>query len=59
MFLTDVGQHLLVVPARVFLLSFPKRYVVGNATISGVNLRIFLGHVERDAYGHRRDAADQ
>src|SRR6266487_5476176 len=48
MLLTDVGKHFLVVPAGVFLLSFSKWYVVSDAAISGVSLRILLSHVERD-----------
>src|SRR5206468_4365599 len=46
--LTYVGKHLLVVPAGVFFLSFSKGYIVSDAAISGVSLRILLSHVERD-----------
>ena len=57
MFLTDVRKHLLVVPARVFFLSFSKRYVVSDAAISGVSLGILLSHVERDTNRERRCTA--
>src|SRR5205809_1659019 len=57
MLLTDVGKHLLVVPARVFLLSFSKWYVVSDAAISGVSLRVLLSHVERDTNRERRNTA--
>jgi hypothetical protein len=57
MLLTDVGKHLLVVPARVFLLSFSKWYVVGDAAISSVSLRILLSHVERDTNRERCNTA--
>src|SRR5438270_5919444 len=55
--LTDVGKHLLVVSARVFLLSFSKWYVVSDAAISGVTLQILLSHVERDTNRERRYTA--
>src|SRR5258708_33032478 len=38
MLLTDVGKYLLVVPARVFLLSFSKWYVVSDAANSSIGL---------------------
>jgi hypothetical protein len=57
MLLTDVGKHLLVVPARVFLLSFAKGYVVGDAAISSVSLRILLSHVERHTNRERCNTA--
>src|SRR5207249_8970669 len=38
--LRDVGKNLLVVPARVLFLSFPKWYVVGDAVDSSVSFRI-------------------
>lgn len=57
MLLSDVGVNLLVVPAGVFLLSFSKWYVVGDAAISGVSLRILLSHVERNTNRERRYTA--
>jgi len=42
MLLTDVSKNLRVVPARVFFLSFPKRYVIGDTADSGIGFGIFL-----------------
>src|SRR5438128_789014 len=55
--LSDVGKNLRVVPARVFFLSFPKGYVVGDTADSSVSFRILLSHLDRDTDWHRRDAA--
>ena len=52
-----IGQHFLVVPTRIFLLSFSKWYVVGDATISSVGFRILLSHVERDTNWEGRNTA--
>ena len=38
MLLSDVGVNLLVVPAGIFFLSFPKWYVVGDTADSSVRL---------------------
>jgi len=48
MLLTDVGVNLLVVPAGIFFLSFPKWYVVGNTANSGVRLGIIFSYLQRD-----------
>ncbi len=55
--LTNVRKHLLVVPAGIFLLSFSKRYVVGDAANSSIGLWILLGHFDRHTNWPRRDAA--
>ena len=53
---SDVGIHLLVVPAGIFLLPFSKWYVVCDAANSSVSLRILLSHVDRNANWRRRNA---
>jgi hypothetical protein len=55
--LRDVGVNLLVVPARVFFLPFPKWYVVGDTPNSSVSPRILLSQFERNAYWSHRNAA--
>ncbi len=57
MLLTNVRKHLLVVPARVFFLSFSKWYIVRDAANSSIGLWIFLCHFDRNTNWHRRDAA--
>ena len=56
MFLSDVGVNLLVVAAGIFLLSFSKRYVVGDATISSVSLGIIFSYLDWDTHWSRRNA---
>ena len=56
MLLSNVGVNLLVVPAGIFFLSFSKRYVVGDTTISSVRLRIILSYLDRDTYWSGRNA---
>jgi hypothetical protein len=46
-----------VVLARVFFLSFPKRYVVGDTANSSVSLGILLSHLNWNTDWHRRNAA--
>lgn len=57
MFLSNVSVNLLVVAAGIFFLPFSKWYVVGDAADSSIGLGIFLGHLDRNTYWHRRDAA--
>jgi len=57
MLLRNIGVNLLVIPAGVFLLSFSKWYVVSDAAIPGVSLRILLSHVEGNTNGERCNAA--
>jgi hypothetical protein len=56
MLLCDVSVNFLVVPAGVFFLSFPKRYVVCNTANSSVRLRIIFSYLERDTHWPGRDA---
>ena len=56
MLLSDVGVNLLVVPAGVFFLSFPKWYVVGNTAYSSVRLGIIFSYLERDTHWSGRNA---
>ena len=57
MLLSNVGVNLLVVPAGIFFLPFPKWYVVGNTANSSVRLGIIFSYLERDAHWLRRNAA--
>jgi hypothetical protein len=57
MLLRNVGVNLLVVAARVFLLPFPKWYVVGDTPNSSVSSRILLSHLERNPYWSHPNAA--
>src|SRR6516164_5781207 len=57
MFLRNIGVTPLVVSTGIFLLSFSKWYVVGNAAISSIGLGILLSHIERDTDWHRGDAS--
>src|SRR6266550_2411526 len=56
MLLTNVRKHLLVVPARVFFLSFSKWYVVGDTANSSVHSGILLRYLDRNTYGPHSDA---
>src|SRR6059058_5522781 len=55
--LIDISKNLRVIPARVFFLSFPKRYVIGDTADSGVSFGILLRHLDRNTNWHRRNAA--
>src|SRR5215217_2817143 len=52
----DIGKHLLVVPTRVFFLSFSKWYVVGDAADSCVSPGIFFSHLNRNTHWPDPDA---
>ena len=53
MLLTNVGIHLLVVPAGILFLSFSKWYVICDAANPSISFGIFLRHLDRNANWHR------
>jgi len=55
--LCDVRVNPLIVSAGILFLPFPKWYVVGDAANPSISLGILLGHLDRNANWHRRDAA--
>ena len=56
MLLSNVGIHLLVVPAGILFLSFSKWYVICDAANSSIGLGIFLGYFNRHTHWSRLNA---
>src|SRR5215467_16014398 len=55
--LSNVGIHLLVIPAGILFLSFSKWYVVCDAANPGMCFGIFLSYFDRNTDWHRCNAA--